>query len=218
MWKKIKKSVWRVLNFLGIGAYIQLFLRSYLKDIGWIRSYHSKQSVDTQGQPIPWFTYSFIHFLEKRLKKNFDVFEYGCGNSTIWFAQRVNSIDAVEGDLKWFEKIQKILPPNAKLLFFEVQENENGNYAKAITQMQKRYDLIIVDGRDRNNCIKNAQAYLKPDGVLILDNSDRPDYQEGINFMLEKGYKKIDFIGMVPVVALCSATSVFYKTENCLGI
>jgi hypothetical protein len=36
--------------------------------------------------------------------------------------------------------------------------------------------------------------------------------------MLEKGYKKIDFIGMVPVVALCSATSVFYKTENCLEI
>jgi len=207
-----------VLNFLGIGAYMQLFLRSYLKDIGWIRSYHSKQSVDAQGQPIPWFTYSFIHFLEKRLKKNFDVFEYGCGNSTIWFAQRVNSIDAVEGDLKWFEKIQKILPPNAKLLFFEVQENENGNYAKAITQMQKYYDLVIVDGRDRNNCIKNAQAYLKPDGVLILDNSDRPDYQEGINFMLEKGYKKIDFIGTTPIVAMLSATSVFYKTENCLEI
>lgn len=207
-----------MLNFLGIGAYMQLFLRSYLKDIGWIRSYHSKQSVDAQGQPIPWFTYSFIHFLEKRLKKNFDVFEYGCGNSTIWFAQRVNSIDAVEGDLKWFEKIQKILPPNAKLLFFEVQENENGNYAKAITQMQKYYDLVIVDGRDRNNCIKNAQAYLKPDGVLILDNSDRPDYQEGINFMLEKGYKKIDFIGTTPIVAMLSATSVFYKTENCLEI
>jgi len=218
MWKKVKKNIWRVLNFLGIGAYVQLFLRSYLKEIGWARSYHCKQSVDAQGQAIPWFTYSFIHFLEKRLQNTFDVFEYGCGSSTVWFAQRVNSIDAVESDLKWFEKIQKILPPNAKLLFFEVQENENGNYAKAITQMQKYYDLVIVDGKDRNNCIKNAQAYLKPDGVLILDNSDRPDYQEGINFMLEKGYKKIDFIGMVPVVALRSATSVFYKTENCLGI
>lgn len=218
MWKKIKKAVWQVLNFFGIGAYVQLFLLSYLKDIGWVKSYHSKQAINKQGQAIPWLTYSFIHFLELRLNKNFDVFEYGCGNSTIWFAQRVNSIDAVEGDMIWFEKVSRSLPQNAKVSFQEVKENENGNYAKAIAATKKLYDLVLVDGRDRNNCIKNAQQYLKPGGVLILDNSDRPDYQEGINFMLEKGYKKIDFIGMTPIVALCSSTSIFYKNDNCIGI
>lgn len=218
MWKKTKKAVWQVLNFFRLGAYVQLFLLSYLKEIGWIRSFHSKQSIDAQGNPIPWFTYSAIHFLEPRLQKSFDIFEYGCGNSTIWFAQRVGSIDAVEGDKNWFEKVQKQLPLNAKVMFYEVQENENGNYAKAIANTQKRYDLVIVDGRDRNNCIKNAQNYLKEGGVLILDNSDRPEYQEGINFMLEKGYKKIDFVGMTAIVAMCSCTSIFYRKENCLNI
>ena len=218
MWKKTKKALWQLFNFLGLGAYIQLLLLSYLKDIGWIRSFHSKQSVDAQGKPIPWFTYSTLHFLEQRLRKDFDVFEYGCGNSTIWFAQRISSIDAVEGDKNWFEKVQKQLPSNAKVVFQEVQEDENGNYAKAIANTQKLYDIVIVDGRDRNNCIKNAQKYLKEIGVLILDNSDRPDYQEGISFMLEKGYKKIDFVGMTPIVALCSCTSVFYQENNCMGI
>ncbi|MFN3316915.1 MAG: FkbM family methyltransferase [Raineya sp.] len=218
MWKKTKKLIWKILNFLGLGAYVQLFLLSYLKDIGWIRSFHSKQSIDAQGKPIPWFTYSAIHFLEPRLQKSFDVFEYGCGNSTLWFAQRVGNIDAVEGDKTWFEKVQKQLPNNAKVVFQEVQEDENGNYAKAITTTQKLYDLVIVDGRDRNNCIKNAQKYLKETGVLILDNADRPEYQDGINFMLEKGYKKIDFIGMPPIVAMRSCTSVFYRKENCLYI
>ncbi|GAB4124441.1 MAG: hypothetical protein OHK0045_11660 [Raineya sp.] len=218
MWKKTKKIVWQLLNFIGLGAYIQLLLLSYLKDIGWVRSFHSKQSVDAQGKPIPWFTYSAIHFLEQRLSKNFDVFEYGCGNSTIWFAQRVRSIDAVEGDKIWFAKVQSQLPTNASVVLFEVQENEDGNYAKAIANTKKLYDIVIVDGRDRNNCIKNAQKYLKEGGILILDNSDRPDYQEGVSFMLAQGYKKIDFVSMTPIVAMRSATSIFYRQDNCLGI
>ncbi len=218
MLQKLKNSIWRFLNILGLGGYIQLYLHSYLKDIGWFRSYHRKQSVDRNGQAIPWLSYSFIHFLEPRLHKQMNLFEYGCGNSTIWFAQRVNWVDAVENDKNWIAKIQKQLSNNTAIVYREVQENENGEYAKSIAATGKFYDIVIIDGRDRNHCIRQAEKYLSPQGVIVLDNSDRPDYQEGINFLLSKGFKKIDFIGIVPIVAMISSTSVFYKNENCLNI
>lgn len=223
MWKKLKKQVWHFLNFLGLGAYVQLFLRSYLKDIGWVRSYHSKQSVDRKGEAIPWFTYCFIHFLEPRLHQEMTLFEYGCGASTIWFAQRIGWVDAVENDKNWIDITQKKLAEKGLLgkvaiSYQPVQENENGGYAKAIASTGKFYDIVVVDGRDRNNCIKQAEKYLNSQGVLILDNSNRPEYQEGISFLVSKGYKKIDFVGMTSIAAMVSATSVFYRNENCLGI
>ncbi|MDX1903688.1 MAG: FkbM family methyltransferase [Thermonemataceae bacterium] len=218
MIKKIKKVVWQFLNFLKIGAHVQLALRSNLKDEGWFKSFYKKQAIDKEGQPIPWFTYSAVHFLSKRLDKSFEVFEYGCGNSTLWLAQRVKNVDAVEGDKDWIAYLQNKIPANVRLIYYPVEENQNGKYAQAISEMGKKYDLVIVDGRDRNNCVIQAEKFLGEKGVIILDNSDRPDYQTSIDFLLEKGYRKIDFIGNTAIVSIISSTSVFYKDNNCLGI
>jgi len=218
MLKAIKKVAWSVLNLLKLGAHVQLALKSNLKEEGWFRSFYTKKAIDAQGKPIPWFTYSAIHFLENRLKSEFDVFEYGCGNSTLWLAERVRTIDAVEGDKAWVEYLKPKMPAKVQITHYAVQENENGKYAHAISETGKHYDVVIVDGRDRNNCVINAEKYLKEQGILILDNSDRPDYQIGINFMMEKGYKKIDFIGNTSIVAMISSTTIFYKPQNCLDI
>lgn len=61
--------------------------------------------VDKFNNPLPWFTYSAISFIEKKLLKSFNVFECGAGNSTKWFAKRVNSIISVEHDRKFFNYI-----------------------------------------------------------------------------------------------------------------
>jgi hypothetical protein len=218
MIKAIKKLVWSVLNLFKLGAYVQLALKSSLKDEGWFKSFYTKKAINAQGKPIPWFTYSAIHFLAARLKPEFEVFEYGCGNSTLWLAERVKSIDAVEGDKDWVEYLKPKMPSKVKIIHHLVKENENGKYAQAISETGKSYDIVIVDGRDRNNCVMQSERFLKENGILILDNSDRPDYQAGINFLLNKGYKKIDFIGNTSIVAMNSSTTIFYRPNNCLGI
>jgi hypothetical protein len=218
MFKAIKKIIWSVLNFFRLGAHVQLALKSNLKEEGWFKSFYTKRSVDDKGKPIPWFTYSAIHFLESRLKPHFEVFEYGCGNSTLWLAERVKSVDAVEGDKSWVEYLLPKMPTHVKIMYYPVQEEENGKYAQAITETGKLYDIVIVDGRDRNNCVINAVNYLKEEGVIILDNSDRPDYQKSIDFLIGRGFKKIDFIGNTSVVAMISSTTFFYKPNNCLNI
>jgi hypothetical protein len=80
------------------------------------------------------------------------------------------------------------------------------------------FDAIVIDGRDRVNCCKNSLGALKAAGVIIWDNSERPDYQEGYDFLINNGFKRIDFGGIGPINPDAWCTSVFYRSNNCLGI
>jgi hypothetical protein len=214
--KKIKKFAWSLLNRLKIGGTVHLLLNGALVEDGWFKSFYSKRSIDSNGQPIPWYTYSFIKFIEPRLKKNFDAFEFGCGNSTLWYAQRVRSVKSVEHNLDWFNRMKERLPANAILVYKALFEN--GDYSREVQVESKSYHLIIIDGEDRNNCLIHSLSKLSDDGVIVYDNTDRSDYQASYKLLSDSGFKRLDFIGLGPIVNLNSSTSIFYREKNCLEI
>ncbi|WP_026630774.1 FkbM family methyltransferase [Dyadobacter alkalitolerans] len=214
MIKKIKNNTWDLLNGIGLGGSVQLFLDGALKQYGWFRSFHTKQSVDANGDPLPWYTYPFILFLKPRLKPDFVVFEYGSGNSTRWYGARVKQITAVEHDADWIKLIKPKLPSNAKV----IEKPLGDSYIQAVKDADERYNIIIVDGRNRVKCANFAVDYLTNDGVLILDNSEREWYQKAKDYLKERGFRRLDFIGMAPIVGIETCTSVFYRDGNCLGI
>ncbi len=214
--KKIKKIIWSILNTLKIGGPIQLMLNGALIDDGWYNSFYTKESIDKNGQPIPWCTYPFIKFIEPRLRKNFIAFEFGCGNSTLWYAERIKSIKSVEHNKSWYEKMNKKVPTNSTIIFRELQEN--GDYAREVLNATENYHIIINDGEDRNNCLKHALLKLTDDGIIVFDNTDREDYDSSYQLLLSSGFKRIDFTGMVPISNINSCTSIFYRQHNCLGI
>lgn len=211
---RIKSTVWSVLNFLGIGAYVSLPAKSALKDYGWFLSYKKKEAVDKHGNPIPWYTYPFIDFLEPRLQPGFTVFEYGSGNSTRWLARKVSQITAVEHNREWFQLVQARVPANAKVIYRDRGEA----YIQAVAEGKDRYQVIVVDGRDRVKCALYSIDYLSDDGVLILDNSEREWYQHARDILAQRGFRCLDFAGMTPIVPIKSTTSVFYRDKNCLNI
>ena len=63
----------------------------FLREAGWLKSVEKRMPVNRNGEPIPWFTISFNYYLDGRLKKEMSVFEYGSGNSTLYFSSRVAS-------------------------------------------------------------------------------------------------------------------------------
>ncbi len=191
-----------------------MHMEGALKKYGWFQSYHSKRSVDAKGNPLPWYTYPFIFFLGPRLKPNFEVFEYGSGNSTQWYAGRVKQITAVEHEEAWVEIVRPGLPANADVLFRELGKA----YIEAVSESGKEYHIVVVDGRERVECALYAQKYLTEDGVLILDNSERDHYQPAKDFMENLGFRRLDFYGMGPIVSYEFCSTVFYRPGNCLGI
>jgi precorrin-6B methylase 2 len=197
-------------------ALLSLGHKGYLYDIGWFNAYEKKQSVDGQGKAIPWVTYSFIDFIKDRITKNHRVFEYGSGNSTIFYAERAGSVTSVEHDQGWFNMIKKSSPANAEMIFCELERD--GEYAKKAASLPEKFDIIIVDGRDRVNCCKYAVDALSSNGVIVLDDSEREVYSAAREFLQEKGFKELYFSGISPGSLIAKATSVFYKSENCLDI
>jgi precorrin-6B methylase 2 len=213
--KSIKQTIWSILNFLKIGGLVQIMLKSYIKDSGWLNSFHTKRSVDANGNPLPWVTYPFIHFIEERLNTGMALFEYGSGNSSRWYAKNVGTVTAVEHDEEWYKLVKNQIPANASVVYRSL---DGVAYEEEVFSAKKLYDLVIVDGRKRVNCVKCAYKSIAENGVIVLDNSDRPSYQEAHDFMKGKGFKKIDFWGLSPITAHLCCTTVFYRGNNCLGI
>jgi tRNA A58 N-methylase Trm61 len=185
----------------------------YFVDTGWIRSYNSSPQ-NANGEPIAWLTYSFIYFIEDRLTKSMNILEFGSGNSTHYFSKRLKHVYSVEHHLEWYEKVKKELNDNCTLEFIEL---DNG-YELAADRWSEDFDIILVDGRKRVECVKNSLSKLKENGVLILDNSEREEYKEAFKIMKESGFKRLDFFGIAPGYISLSCTTVFYRTNNCLNI
>lgn len=190
--------------------------KGYLHSIGWFNAFDSKSPVDVNNNPLPWVTYSFIDFIKDRLKPEHAVFEFGSGNSTSFYAQRTGIVVSVEHDKEWYDKISKEKPDNAEVIFCELVRD--GDYCRMPVKLGEQFDIIIVDGRDRVNCCIQALQALSASGVVVLDDSERLEYRDGINYLLDQGFKQIPFSGISPGLFYYKSTTVFYKENNCLGI
>ena len=187
--------------------------RSYMLTSGWARSFREKAPVTKEGEPLPWYTYPAIRFLEGRVRKPMRVFEFGAGNSTRWWAERVAEVVSREHDRSWIDRIRRNLDrPNVRL---EWQPVDSDAYVAA---PEGEYQIVVVDGRRRVECARNSVQALSGDGVLIWDNSNRERYQEGFDFLAASGFRRLDFWGVVPGGVKEISTTIFYGEHNCLGI
>ena len=204
------QKVWHYFTRPGFARLLLSFMHNgYLKEIGWYDTYFNKKPVDANGNPIPWTTYSYIEFIKLYLKPGMLLFEYGSGNSTLFYAKYVHQLISVEHDRRWYSKISSILPANCKLISADVTSEE---YICPYELKKNKFDIIVVDGRRRNECIVQCANFLKKTGIIILDDSERETYSEGIGYLLHNGYKRLDFWGIAPMYFHNKCTTVFFKT------
>jgi SAM-dependent methyltransferase len=148
-----------------------------------------KMPVDLE---LPWFSYEAIDFLDKFLRPDMTVCEYGSGGSTLFFARRVRQVFSIESDPQWFnllsDRLQKKSIGNVtmKLSPFDFKNAagfENSEYLHSIPP--ERFDVVVVDGmeewtRVRPVCFEKAQRHVKNDGIIVVDDSWRyPEIRQG---------------------------------------
>jgi len=160
--------------------------------------------------------YSAIAFLDERLTSDMSLFEFGSGYSTLYFAARVQSVTAVEHSAEWRDSLIGELPDNASVMFREL--DSDGAYCRAIHDGGNAYDVVVVDGRDRVNSLKQSIDRLSPGGVLLLDDSKRPRYQEAHDHARAAGFRPLHFQGLKPRGKVMDESTLFYRDGNCFGI
>lgn len=216
----IKQSILATIGKTRRGATLvalrSLLVNSELRESGWFDSRLLSMPVDAKGQPLPWYTYSAIAFLGGRTAATMKVFEYGSGNSTLWWGSRVRAVVSCEHDASWYNVMCGKLPANVE--YEHAPLDPAGDYPRRIQRFQNEFDVVVIDGRQRVACAFNALPALKADGIVVWDNSDRAEYQEGYDALTLAGFRRLDFWGMGPINTYAWCTSVFYRPGNCMGI
>lgn len=167
------------------------------------------------------------------------VFEYGSGGSTLFWSDKVKEVISVEHDRAWYSKIKQELSVreinNVSYFLLEpendpdyelkssanpkdyISEDENAigqkfeRYVKKIDEYPDNYfDIILIDGRSRPSCIAHGMKKLKPQGYLVIDNSERSYYFKNFEFS-KSHWERKDFPGPSPYNYHFSKTTFLKK-------
>ena len=213
---KYQKIAFLFKNREHIKLVLNNFFEGYLYDTGWSRSVIEGKPVDRDGSPLPWISIPTIELLKERDLSKLFIFEYGAGNSTIWFSKRVKKIISIEHDATWFEFVKDMINENNSEIYFK-ELSYGGAYSSSILEYSD-VDIVLIDGRDRVNCAKNAVTQLSSKGIIILDDSQRENYQEAKTYIVSKGFKVLNLVGMNVGRPMRKVTTIFYREDNCLGL
>lgn len=185
---------------------------------GWWRSMSFKKPVDAAGAPLPWYSYPAIHFIESRLPAgsadDLRVFEFGSGNSTLWWAQRSREVVAVEDNAVWYNYVTSSMPPSVS---YKLADGRPA-YVEALSNESGPFDIVVVDGSHREDCAREAAKKLTERGVVIFDNSDLPSHARAIDLLKAAGLKELQFYGLGPMNGHPWGTSIFYRDGNLFSI
>lgn len=120
---------------------------------------------------VPWWPMSVIPCIDSLINKSSDVIEFGSGSSTVWLAKRARTVIAIEDDAAWkktvTDRLNAIGLDNAIVRFAPDKE-----YFNLTDFSTHRFDLAVIDGAYRWECIKSVIPLMRPGGSIYLDNSD----------------------------------------------
>jgi hypothetical protein len=115
--------------------------------------------------PYPWYTSPCLQWLETIEIRGKSIFEYGVGDSTVWYRTKGALCYGVDNNIEYANKAWA-----AHAHFFE-------DYINAINGLVE-FDIVVIDGVWRDDCTAKALEHLKPGGYLIIDNWKQASVQE----------------------------------------
>lgn len=199
---------YKLLRILAIPA--SLLKKIYIISVqkGHLKSYIQYQSIDRNNNPIPWYTYSSIDYLKTLDFSSSQVFEFGSGNSSFWWARRAREVVSVEDNYAWFTFVKDKILENQRLIFAKSKEE----YLNSLKDSPNKFDVIIVDGNHRLECCEIAINKIENNGIIILDNTDVE--KDSVEFLQNANYFQILFTGFAPIVDQNSETSLFINLPS----
>lgn len=105
------------------------------------------------------------------------VLEYGSGGSTLFLLAQGAQVTTVEHHAGWAEALKEkadSLDLNKNLTLIR----RDRPYSDVPSEFAEglEFDILLVDGRERVQCIMNSLPFLRPDGLMLLDDSQRARY------------------------------------------
>lgn len=188
-----------------------------------------------QVASVPWFPDLVRMLLEAHIMSGIDVFEWGCGGSTVWFCNHDCNVMSVEHNKAWADRVNSgiyscdpvvFVPPDDGSLYpdpgdksiafhyksgsTEVGDVRFESYARRIDTCDM-FDIVLVDGRARPSCVLHGYTHVKPGGLLVLDNAERKYYRNV--WMLLDNWEKVHIVGHGPTLDYMWETMIWRRPK-----
>lgn len=199
----------------------------------WIQTVNTPRLKTASLENIyPWFSFPSLDYLNKHISPDMHVLEFGCGCSTIWWAQRVSRVTSIERSTYWISEVSQALSRHAMVNvelvpFFEFagtteEEIQSGvepitlapivqRYISTGLENTELYDVVVIDDVFRNEAAAAAISRLKPGGMLVLDDSERPRYSPTFDLLKRMDWSFASFHGATPYHFHEKATTIWHK-------
>lgn len=164
-----------------------------------------RKPVGLNDEPIPWITYPALEYLAQFDFSSKRIFEFGSGHSSLWFASRAKEVVSVESNEQWSEYIKSFQLENLEVIY-----KDKENFLKGLTDQKELFDVILIDSHRREECCEISSNFLRPNGLIIFDNSDR--FATGCTILRKQGFLQVDFKGFGAINRYTWCTSLFFKS------
>lgn len=121
----------------------------------------------------PWISYDAQALIAEFLDPAKRVLEFGSGMSTVWYGEHAGEVVSVEDYRPWFQQVQGIIARRgASNIRYRLAGP--GDYAELVqADRAGGFDLVMIDGSQRDACARTAIELIRPGGMIYLDNSDK---------------------------------------------
>jgi predicted O-methyltransferase YrrM len=184
---------------------------------GWLRYPAARWRARRGETPErPWIVPAAIGWLRRRIRPDWSVLELGAGRSTPWFARRAARVLSFEDNEFWVDETRRRLRElgidNVDLRLGAVEELPTSLEALPAGG----FELVVVDflespGMTRVQALPAAMERVKPGGLLVLDDSDRPGYAEA--FEILAGWRFRKFVGVKDGWPEACETGIFRRPK-----
>jgi len=205
--KKVLKAITPSI-LLSLGMQVWNF-KMLAFDYGQYRALRKGECCDKNGNTIPWYTYPAIEFLNSIDMTGYNVFEYGSGFSSLYYACKAKHIISIEDNEEWYDKLNM---KNRNSISVHLMKDDD--YVSSINKFKEKFDLIAIDGLFRPDCVEQVLTYVKKNScsIIIFDNSDwYPSSIRRINSNLN--WVRVPFRGFGPLSSHCWETTVFINPD-----
>ena len=153
--------------------------------------------------PRPHYAFHTLSWLETMFKENRigKVFEWGAGNSTLYYARMGCKVVTVEHDRKWADMLLNCIEAN-KIANIQLMYCENkSEYINVPASVLTEADLIVVDGRFRVECALYIAELIRSgilkDKIILFDDAQRERYKPGIQALKRLSSDWEAFTGLI---------------------
>lgn len=203
----------------------------------WMRSHSAGRQALTDG--LPWVTFPATEFLQRILTSKSEVFEWGSGGSSVFFAGCCARVVSVEHDAGWNSRVESriaglgysnwtgrlVLPTKRPDQLAGDPTDWDGyvssdtaysgsdfrRYVEVIDEFEDQsFDVILIDGRARPSCFKHALTKVRIGGYIMWDNSERDSYFNAMDKAPET-FRRTDFPGPIRYLKYFLRTTVWER-------